>query len=613
MGVVSSKNYHRKKKENEHLKTENKKQAKNIDDLNTKIHTLKNKNNTLINNVKDLNNALAQKEFEKNILKIKINDCKQIEEEQNSKIKQKNQKIIDLEKINQNLTNKLECVQNNKLFLLKKIEKYQNEINLNKEKKEFYSSFENEIINKKIELFINNNQSNINKIIENNFKNFFNTNIKDEMKNIINDHLLNKENFSKYFYDRIDNLCSNSIIDFSKKTKHLNIVLIGMSGVGKSTLINSFLKRDEAKSFWGEPCTQITSFYESKNLRFWDTKGIELNDYNLNVVIEETIKLIKDNNKSGDPDKYIHCIWYCITGTRFQEVEKKAINQLMSQYDENSLPILLVYTFAHTTNFYNNMKEYVKKVIPKKIDILPILAKDVSNMEGNKTRAFGHNKLIKKSIKKFKNAIDHISFSTVKNRVNQQINEYINSFEDYFTNINNKLDELNDFDKAKNYLKKHLNKFSIKITGQEVNSLSDFIINNNIDKWALNCFITVQTYKDDLLKTLKDKIKNIYSEELNNYRRKKNNINLDEIEDSRHQILFCNNISNEIEKFLNNQIENFNAHQLLKYILIEYYQIIKDNAIINTNEIIQNLKANIIQEMQNEIEYNPHFNNLFKY
>ena len=603
IGIVSKKKYHIKKAEIERL---NGLIKTYIED----IHTLNDKINNLNNKVKDLNNANAIKKNEVNNLKNKI---KQIEEEQNSIIGRKNQKINNLEEIRKNLTSKLEYEQNKILNLEKKIKELQNEIVLNKKKIEFYSSFENEILNKKIEQLINNNKSDINKIIENNFKNFFNTNIKDEMKNIINDHLLNKENFSKYFYDRIDNLCSNSIIDFSKKTKHLNIVLIGMSGVGKSTLINSFLKRDEAKSFWGEPCTQITSFYESKNLRFWDTKGIELNDYNLNVVIEETIKLIKDNNKSGDPDKYIHCIWYCITGTRFQEVEKKAINQLMSQYDENSLPILLVYTFAHTTNFYNNMKEYVKKVIPKKIDILPILAKDVSNMEGNKTRAFGHNKLIKKSIKKFKNAIDHISFSTVKNRVNQQINEYINSFEDYFTNINNKLDELNDFDKAKNYLKKHLNKFSIKITGQEVNSLSDFIINNNIDKWALNCIITVQTYKDDLLKTLKDKIKNIYSEELNNYRRKNYNINLDEIEDSRHQILFCNNISNEIEKFLNNQIENFNAHQLLKYILIEYYQIIKDNAIINTNEIIQNLKANIIQEMQNEIEYNPHFNNLFKY
>lgn len=31
------------------------------------------------------------------------------------------------------------------------------------------------------------------------------------------------------------------------------------------------------------------------------------------------------NNETGEPDKYIHYIWYCTIGQRLEDVEKKAI------------------------------------------------------------------------------------------------------------------------------------------------------------------------------------------------------------------------------------------------------------------------------------------------
>ena len=67
---------------------------------------------------------------------------------------------------------------------------------------------------------------------------------------------------------------------FDRKEK-INILLMGASGVGKSSLVNSFFGIDIAKTGDGVPQTQhLEKFvYEDKGLILWDTKGIEAADY----------------------------------------------------------------------------------------------------------------------------------------------------------------------------------------------------------------------------------------------------------------------------------------------------------------------------------------------
>ena len=81
-----------------------------------------------------------------------------------------------------------------------------------------------------------------------------------------------------------------------KNIEHLNIVLVGPSGVGKSTLINAILEpnsENEAKTGFGLPQTTDIKYYSSEKISFIrlaDSQGIE-KDVKAGVkTISESIK-----------------------------------------------------------------------------------------------------------------------------------------------------------------------------------------------------------------------------------------------------------------------------------------------------------------------------------
>ncbi len=66
-----------------------------------------------------------------------------------------------------------------------------------------------------------------------------------------------------------------------KEKPIMNILLMGATGVGKSSLINGFFSQEVAKAGVGKSLTQHLEKYVDgeKGLILWDTKGIEAGDY----------------------------------------------------------------------------------------------------------------------------------------------------------------------------------------------------------------------------------------------------------------------------------------------------------------------------------------------
>lgn len=94
-------------------------------------------------------------------------------------------------------------------------------------------------------------------------------------------------------------------------TAHFNLILLGKTGVGKSTLINGifdFVGNEKAEVGEGHPITMKFSEYTSdkrKGLRIIDSRGIELEKHGINEVFNSTKELIENRAREGVLDKLI--------------------------------------------------------------------------------------------------------------------------------------------------------------------------------------------------------------------------------------------------------------------------------------------------------------------
>ena len=151
------------------------------------------------------------------------------------------------------------------------------------------------------------------------FKKYINDNeIENKIINII-DSILN--HFSKIDSKENKDIYEHYKKKFSDISKY-NILIIGKTGVGKSTLINSVLqlKKNKAKEGDTEKPQKIdgwTKIYpiseedsDTKGLNLWDTEGIQFSNEENNDIEnhQNNINNIIEENKDS-PNKQINCIW----------------------------------------------------------------------------------------------------------------------------------------------------------------------------------------------------------------------------------------------------------------------------------------------------------------
>ena len=149
----------------------------------------------------------------------------------------------------------------------------------------------------------------------------------------------------------------------NKELKKMNFMIIGGSGVGKSTLINALLRENVAKEGLGGVCTTQIKKYESKKFPFlclYDSVGAELGkNHTLEDIQNETLKLIENHLNNPNPNQHIHCIIYCVTFNRFYKEELKIILKIRAKYDGKKLPIVIAYTMGNDPKKVLAIKETI--------------------------------------------------------------------------------------------------------------------------------------------------------------------------------------------------------------------------------------------------------------
>ncbi|MDF0552679.1 GTPase [Kamptonema sp. UHCC 0994] len=126
-----------------------------------------------------------------------------------------------------------------------------------------------------------------------------------------------------------------------KQIKKCNVLVIGSTGVGKSTLISSILKVSISDSV-----TQTISDKPYQNpglpIAIYDTPGIENDKKQENRVKQQIAEFIKQQ-KSKEPEDQIHAIWYCVNSlvTRKTQIDGCWISSIAKE-----LPVIAVITRA---------------------------------------------------------------------------------------------------------------------------------------------------------------------------------------------------------------------------------------------------------------------------
>ena len=135
-----------------------------------------------------------------------------------------------------------------------------------------------------------------------------------------------------------------------------NVLVIGGSGVGKSTLINAVLGEDVAPTSWGRAGTEELKIYgdESSPFCLIDTMGFEPSAKRQKKASDAIKRWSRDCAKAGNEDTQINVIWFCIDGTA-----ARLFNETIAQLNEATAIWKTVPVVAVITKSYS---EYERKV-----------------------------------------------------------------------------------------------------------------------------------------------------------------------------------------------------------------------------------------------------------
>ena len=216
----------------------------------------------------------------------------------------------------------------------------------------------------------------------------------------------------------------DKIIDESNKLKEkFNILIIGPTGAGKSTLINEFLQINEAKEKYFVPGTYGFHPYTTPSSEYTliDSQGL---DYSKGI--KEFLSTFRDYiiDANKNPNTFIDMIYYCTDSrTRLQTEEINLIEELKKLYDLERVPLIIVHTMSISNEFHNLFKQNIREKYGENYTVIGLLARKLDNKE-----AYGLDNLKEETRKKKKDIFENAYYSKFIANISKNIyNEYIDN------------------------------------------------------------------------------------------------------------------------------------------------------------------------------------------
>ncbi|WP_027406415.1 DUF697 domain-containing protein [Anaerovibrio sp. RM50] len=190
-------------------------------------------------------------------------------------------------------------------------------------------------------------------------------------------------------------IINNKFEESERNMLTVNIIVTGKSGTGKSTLINTCLRKKVAEVGVGRPVTKRGTWLpeppeRSFPMRVYDTVGLELSENNKKATIDDMMEVIEQGN--------IHLMWYCVlsASNRLEQGEEDFIEAVTNR----GIPVIIVLTQSFRKKQAETFLNEIKNIGTKAKDICIVVAEDEEEFN---IKAFGKDELIKKTANLLKN------------------------------------------------------------------------------------------------------------------------------------------------------------------------------------------------------------------